>query len=729
MQRFGAAGVADRSVLEEKFVKIIYIGTKDQLAEAFIERMNKEGNDVYFLSDAPFPRKASDILKHRYYKSSLEGGRFEGVLRSIAPDCVVYAGRGYMGSAGPDEQEADIALLARTLRVLAGQEGVRFILLSSVAVYGDAARHADEQCAVMPTDETGICYMREEQLVEIYRQQQGIDAVILRASQLYAEQAQEGLHDFLSEAFAKAGEGGTLSDELFYPLHVADLVDAVKRVMDYGRQPVYNVTGSFGMSRRRLYELVSQRLGVEERFSWIEAKEPQSVDSSLIKKELEWTDFRKLEDLLLRGEVTYEKKQERTRTKKADWKAGSAVRRTLENIVVFAVFLALYFLCSSHSLFAQINWMTIYVIVISLFMGIRQSSFAVVLASAAYLSAQDLSILEMTNFYSYAGSVLEIMQYVFLGLSVSYVTDILREELRDVRRELSLLGQEHEELKKINEENVLIKNEYEERLLDSKSGFPKLYNTVSRLMVLQPDRIFMEIIQVIAEMVHTDTVAVYRVNGDNPYLRLINALNERSTEGGKTWNISAYARIRSALEDGELYQGDIWNGEPAVVLPIIYQGHCVAAIMIRELPYSSQSLYYVNLLKTLSLLLRESVGRALDYEELSREERYIEGTDILKPDAFYKNVLLAREKAQKHMAEYCVLEIVYTGDFGECYKEIASKLRTTDYFGADKDGKIYVLLNNTGTQDIEYLKERLTSDHVEVRLTTAFDEMDDVKAR
>ncbi len=118
----------------------------------------------------------------------------------------------------------------------------------------------------------------------------------------------------------------------------------------------------------------------------------------------------------------------------------------------------------------------------------------------------------------------------------------------------------------------------------------------------------------------------------------------------------------------------------------------------------------------------------MDYEELSREERYIEGTDILKPDDFCKNVLLAKEKAQKHMAEYCVMEILYSGDFGECYKEISSKLRTTDYFGADRNGKIYVLLNNTGTQDIAYLKERLSSDRVEVRLTTAFDEMEEPQA-
>lgn len=715
-------------------MKVVYIGTRDPLAETLIERMNKEGNEVYFLSDAEFPRKAVDIFKHRYYKSSLEGDRFEGVLRSIAPDCVVYAGKSYMNGSGLDSNEAeeDIALLARTLRAVSGQAGVRLILLSSVSVYGAVDGCADEQSAVMPSDERGIHYMREEQLVEIYQKQQGIDAVILRASQLYAEQAEEGRRDFLSEAFADVGSEGagqTLTDDLIYPLHVADLVDAVKRVMDYGRQPVYNVAGSFGMSRRHLYELIGQKLGVEVRASWSSADKTQSVDSSLIKKELEWTDFRKLEDLFRRDGIQYQKRQDKDRTGRSRKRAGSAVRRSLENIVVFAVFLGLYAVCGSHSLFSQIDWMTIYIILISLFMGIRQSSFAVVLASAAYLTEQDLSILEMTNFYSYAGSVLEIMQYVFFGLSVSYITDMLREELRDSRRELALLEQEHEELGRINEENVLIKNEYEERLLDSKSGFPKLYRTISRLMVLQPDRIFMEIIQVIAEMVHTDTVAVYRVNGDNPYLRLINALNDRSTEGGKTWNISACPEIRSALAQGRLYQGDIWNGEPAVVLPIIYQEHCVAAIMIRELPYSSQSLYYINLLQTLSLLLRESVGRALDYEELSREERYIEGTDILKPDVFCKNVLLAKEKAQKHMAEYCVMEIVYSGDFGECYKEISSKLRTTDYFGADQDGKFYVLLNNTGTQDIPYLKERLSSDHVEVRLTTAFDETEEPQAR
>ena len=48
------------------------------------------------------------------------------------------------------------------------------ILLSSVSVYGAADGCADEQCAVMPADERGIHYMREEQLVEIYQKHGGV---------------------------------------------------------------------------------------------------------------------------------------------------------------------------------------------------------------------------------------------------------------------------------------------------------------------------------------------------------------------------------------------------------------------------------------------------------------------------------------------------------------------------------------------------------------------------
>ena len=721
-------------------MKIAYIGTRDQLSEIFIERMNKEDHEVYFLSDVEFSRSVPEVLKHRFYRIATKGDSFRKVMKSISPDCVVFAGVHFMDSVYSEEEEDDVALLTRTLQILAELRTVQFILLSSVEVYGNSDQPADEQHEFMPADERGMRFVRQEQLLEIYRKQYGLHASVIRASALYSDRAEEGAGDFLSRGFTdviSVDKNRRIPDDILQPLHVADFTDAVKRIVDSGKSGIYNASGSFVISRSSLYGLIGKQLETDvQEIQWEEPRRKTLVDNTLIKKELEWTDFRKIEEQFARNEIAFHKEKVKKKKREKN-KIPVAVRRTLENIVVFAAFFAVYYISSFHNLFSQIDWLTIYVILISVFLGIRQSALAVILASAAYLFIQDLSIFEMTNFYSYAGTVLKIMEFVFLGLVVGYTVDMLREDLRDIRRELSMLEDEHEELKKINEENVMIKNEYEDRLLDSKSGFPKLYRVVSRLMVLQPGRIFMEIVNIIAQMIHTDTVAVYAVKEGSTYLRLINALNEKSVQGGKSWDISQYPDIRAAMDMGELYQGDVWNGEPAVVLPILYQERCVAVILIRELPYTSQTLYYINLLRTLSLLLRESVGRALDHEELVREEQYIEETEILKPDAFRQKIFLAREKAAKRLAEYCVVQIVGTEDVedvckaagmkdgGDVYRIVSSGLRTTDDLGTDESGNLYVLLNNTGAEDADHLKKRLETKGVKIRLTAVFDDIDD----
>ena len=235
---------------------------------------------------------------------------------------------------------------------------------------------------------------------------------------------------------------------------------------------------------------------------------------------------------------------------------------------------------------------------------------------------------------------------------------MLREDARSVRQDLEMLKEEYEDLKDINEENVLIKNEYEQRLLTSKSGFPKLYDLISRLMVQEPDRILLEAMQVISELVRTDTVAVYHGQAGSPWLRLVGALSESSVMDGKSWNLSDSPKICDAVMRGELYQGEFGSGEPAIVMPIVCQDVPEAVVLIKKLPYECETLYHINLLKTMSLLLRDSMEKALRYEELSREEHYVKDTDILKPEAFRKQILLAGEKAEKCMAEYCVVELL-----------------------------------------------------------------------
>ncbi len=698
-------------------MKVVYIGKSDELAEKLAERLGQEGDDVYILSDKASPRKPKGISLRRFYRSPHKGESFGKLLHSISPDCVIFAGNHYISSIHAEEADEDVILLAQSLRTAAAFPQAKFILLSSTEVYGNTGEKVDESAELAVVGERGIRFIREEGLLGIYRKQRGMNAVILRASQLYTNRPKEGEGDFLSRSFSAAVQAEVcIPADVFQPLHVSDFVDAIKRVMDVGTHYIYNVCGSRQISAKRLYQLVCQQEKIQERaVRWEDPGCVTLADSDRIRQELGWSDFRNLEEQMLGGEIIYERTPAEGRDKKKRI-IPTVIRQLVENLLLFAIFFALSHLCSSHSLFSKIDWLMIYVILISVAYNIYQSALAAVLASAAYLYGQNLSVLGLNTFYSYADSVMAVMEFVFLGLVVSYTANMLREENRSVCLDLEMLKEEYEDLKAINEENVLIKNEYEERLLTSKTGFPKLYSLVSRLMVQEPDRILMETLQVISELIRTDTVAVYQGQAGSPWLRLVGALSDNSAMDGKTWNLSGSPRIYDAVMRGEFYQGEFGSGEPAVVLPIVCRDVPQAVLVIKMLPYECETLYHVNLLKTMSLLLRDAMEKALQYEEMSREERYVKGTDILKPEAFRKRIFLAREKSKKCIAEYCVMELVYSGSMTEAAGAAGQTLRVTDCLGINEDGKLFALLNNTGPENLEHLQKRLLAYGVEVRL-------------
>lgn len=697
-------------------MKIAYIGTNNALAETVVERLGQEGNDIYFLSDKALPKKPRGVRLHRYYRTPRKGESFGKLLRSIKPDCVIFAGNDYISSAQGEETDADVTLLAQSLRAAAAFPEVKFVLLSSTEVYGNTGERADESAERAAVSDRGIRFIREEQLLEIYKKQHGMDTVVLRASQLYSDRPGEDLGDFLSRSFSAAvRREDRMPSAVFQPLHVADFADAVKRVVYGGKQFVYNVCPNTEISAERLYQLACWQQDLQEQdVRWEEPECVTLADSSLIRQELGWSNFQDLEEQLRKGGITYERSKGKNRARK-NWTIPADIRQIVENLVLFEVFYLLTSLCSTNTLFSQINWLMIYVILVAVFYNIYQTAFSAILASAAYLYGKGMGIADMTTFYSYADTVLEFVQFMSLGLIVSYTASTLRQDAWSVRLDLDMLKEEYEDLKAIDDENVLIKNEYEERLLTSKTGFPKLYDLVSRLMVQEPDRILMETMQVISELVRTNTVAVYQGRAGSPWLRLAGALGDDSVMGGKSWNLSDFPKIYNAVARGELYQGELGSGEPAIVLPIVCRDVPRAVVLIKTMPYECETLYHVNLLKTMSLLLRDAMEKALQYEELSREEHYVADTDILKPEAFRKRVLLAREKAEKCMAEYCVVELVYFGVLTDAAAMASRTLRVADCLGTDGEGRLFALLNNTGPENLEYLQNRLLVCGIEVR--------------
>lgn len=112
-------------------MKIAYIGAGDALAEALVERMGQEGNDVYLLSDKALPQKRKNLSLYRFYRTPRKGESFGKLLRSIMPNCVIFAGNDYISNVNGEESDEDVTMLAQALRAAASFPWVKFILLSS----------------------------------------------------------------------------------------------------------------------------------------------------------------------------------------------------------------------------------------------------------------------------------------------------------------------------------------------------------------------------------------------------------------------------------------------------------------------------------------------------------------------------------------------------------------------------------------------------------------------
>lgn len=706
-------------------MKVAYVGNCDSLAAAVMERLYKEEMDVFFLSDEPISKKNGTFYKYKNYQLSNGKEEIVRIFQSIHPDVVIYAGNGYLKPKWDLEQRENLSVLAAVLEECVCNDVSLFVCLSSTEVYGKGLGKVVETSALFPQTKKGMWMLQEEDMTELYHKQRGLNTVILRLEPVFSEEIQIGSKDFFGQLAADVRSDSSMEivEQQLQPVHVSDVADAIKRVIDRGKTAIYNVSSSEQIKISELVRYMWDTQGgeMEVRINKAAEEEKPYIDNTKIKQEQEWTDFWLLRDLLKENRIVFRKPEQKTERKKIGAaRAKKGIRRTFETVLLFGIFCMCYLLSQNHSLFSQVDWLLIYVVVVSLCYGVKQGAIGVTLSSIVYLVSQKENIFEMTNFYSYVESVLMIVEFVFFGIVVGYTADTLREENRNRKQELRLLKESYGKLKEINDKNILIKNEYEKRVLEAKAGLPYLNSVMNRIHILDAERIFMECLQVVAELMQTKTVAVYRVNRSNGYLRLIASLNAKSAVEGNSWNLKKYPDLEKAMQENRVYEGDIWQGEPAIVLPISSSKGCEAAIFIQELPMEKLSLYSVNLLRTLLEMISDSLERALQYESVSREQKYLKDTSVLYAEEFEKAVKLAEEKKQREMADYCILKLGTKGDVMERYQKAAKMFRGMDVWGMDQKEGLYVLLENTSLQGGKIVMEKLETIGIEAEIVTSF---------
>ena len=264
----------------------------------------------------------------------------------------------------------------------------------------------------------------------------------------------------------------------------------------------------------------------------------------------------------------------------------------------------------------------------------------------------------------------------------------------------------------------MIKHQYEKRLISYKTSLPRLYSITNQLDSLNPEVLYSSIIKVLVDVLETDSVSVYSYDMRSGFARLIGAKHDEAVFMGKSFRLSYHKELEQKLFNNDVFIGSQWaDGSPAMAAPIFHKGNIIAIILIKSMSFESLNLYQVNLLRTLTALISSSFIRAYQYEEKVRNEKYLNGTDIMVPTAFAQLVELKHQDAQQSIAQYTLLRFVSDEDPIPLYHGLMNLFRSTDTFGLDAQNRLYVLLRNTSVQDVAVVEARLKDKAVQFEVS------------
>ncbi|WP_205124314.1 hypothetical protein, partial [Metabacillus litoralis] len=110
-----------------------------------------------------------------------------------------------------------------------------------------------------------------------------------------------------------------------------------------------------------------------------------------------------------------------------------------------------------------------------------------------------------------------------------------------------------------------------------------------------------------------------------------------------------------------------------------------------------------------SRLITSSVGRAYEYVNEINSERFIEGTNVLRP-YYFQRILENKQKAfQELQIPFVQLEVLTIDHSAENLQNIGSLLRMNDHLGYDESDQLFILLSNATKEDATFVIRRFQS--------------------
>jgi len=716
-------------------MKILITGGYGFIGSHVADRFYKEGNEIFIVDNLKTGKRSNISFKHKSYILSVEDKKCEELFRSNRFDIVVHLAAqvsvAHSMNNPTDDAESNVLGLVNMLELSRKYNVKKFICASSAAVYGmQESLPIQENAACSPISPYGLSKLTGEAYCRQWEERYQLPTICFRFSNVYGPR-QDAL-----------GEGGVISimfDRLFAgkPLvihgdgtqtrdfiYVGDVADAIYRSSNSYVTGVYNLSTNTESSVNDIVETLGS---LHEAKGIVHADKRHGdimrsvLDNTLVKRDLDWSPLYTLQEGLAKTNAFFIEKTAQEQLAAASVKKKPKVLEiapmlkkampTIENLVAFGL-TAWLSLSQMNSAYDSIDIKLFYITIMGILYGSRQALLSVLLSIGMLLGQKLLDGRDMISLLYDPNFIFQIGIYLFIGLVVGYTVERKNTLIKQQEQKLTETTEQYEFLEGVYTEVREVKEELQQRILNTGDSYGKIYSITKELESLEPELVFNAAVNVVKKIMNVQTVSIFTVNEYQTYLRLLASSGQQHSS--KSLKVQEHAYLSAVLSSGEMYVNkELDENTPLMCAPIYHKDKIAAVIAIDGLSFENFSLYHQNLFRITVDLVASALNKAFTYIDATEGQRYVDGTMLLHKDLF-QEILESKAQAEKdNQVPYLLLKgAIDPSAITAAANAVSALLRETDYISLDDEHHILVLLSNTSDEDAVHVLERLSSTNI-----------------
>lgn len=721
-------------------IKVLIVGEYGFMMNHLIDRIHREKCDIYTIAGEKSKEKAEKLPSHTTFEFSPDSEAVKYIIQCIKPDTIIFMGA---QDDGYDWNE-DMTFTRYTAElenvlIWAKENKVKhFIYLSTINLFeGNYEEPLTEDMEPVVAELKNLTIYGGESLCKLYRDNT-MEVTILRFPVVYGPNhfVYEKLNPIAQMVFdaKRKGEITASGFDYYMTIYVSDAVDAVYKVIMKKKceQYVYHIDGE----RLTTDEELSYMIGGERNLQIVGTRENRKrtvfLNGGRFKEEFYYFPHIDLEKGVSRTDKFVKKnykqliekysleeeeaqKEERKKEKSNLQLILAQCTRTIENMILFFLMFFLTKQFASVEMFAEVDFMLFYVLVCALSFGVGQSIFSVLLAAAGntYLKMSE-NQMSLTAVISQYSVIFQFFFYFIFAIMISYIILRYKSNMKEKEEQIEDLQEEYELIYNVNKTNVEIKKVFEDRLLNYGDSIGKIYNIVSELDLLDPEKIAVASLTVVRKIMNVKDVCIYRI-GREEYYHFVAASTEDAKVMKRSVQLRDYPEMKSVLEAGDIFVNHkIENKIPRMAAPIFADNRMIYIIMLWNMEFEQLNTYQKNLFLVLAKIITSSLKKGYQYEEVGRKQNYYENTDILFPSVFNPQVEEKMRNTPHGKSEYSVIQIDPEGrSMVEMSSRLRMLLRDEDKIGkrSDEDSHLYLLVH-AGISEVTFVVEKLNKNGI-----------------